>query len=56
MVDDLLATGGTVEACCRMIEQAGGRVVGCAFVIELAGLGGRTRISNYQTVSLIRYE
>jgi len=56
VVDDLLATGGTVEACCRMIEQAAGTVVGCAFVIELAGLGGRKRISDYQTISLIRYE
>ena len=40
MVDDLLATGGTIEACCQMIEQAGGEVVGCAFLIELVGLGG----------------
>jgi adenine phosphoribosyltransferase len=55
MVDDLLATGGTIEACCRMIEQAGGKVVGCAFVIELAGFGGRQRIADYKTVSLIRY-
>ena len=55
MVDDLLATGGTIEACCRMIEQAGGRVVGCAFLIELAGLGGAARIAQYKTVSLIRY-
>jgi adenine phosphoribosyltransferase len=56
MVDDLLATGGTIEACCRMIEQAGGKVAGCAFVIELAGLGGRQRIAGYKTVSLVRYE
>ncbi len=55
MVDDLLATGGTIEACCRMIEQAGGRVVGCAFLIELVSLGGAARIAQYKTVSLIRY-
>ena len=41
MVDDLLATGGTIEACCRMVEQAGGRVVGCAFLIELVAWAAR---------------
>jgi adenine phosphoribosyltransferase len=55
MVDDLLATGGTIEACCRLIEQAGGRVAGCAFVIELTSLGGAARIAQYKTVSLIKY-
>ena len=55
MVDDLLATGGTIAACCTMIEQAGGVVAGCAFVIELVGLQGRDRIAQYPTVSLIRY-
>ena len=55
MVDDLLATGGTIEACCRMIEQAGGRVAGCAF-LDRAGRPGRgERIAQYKTVSLIRY-
>jgi adenine phosphoribosyltransferase len=56
VVDDLLATGGTVEACCRLVEKAGGKVVGCAFVIELAGLGGAAKIAPYQHVSLIRYD
>ena len=55
MVDDLLATGGTIAACCTMIEQAGGVVAGCAFVIELVGLQGRQRIAQYPTVSLIKY-
>ena len=55
MVDDLLATGGTIAACCSMIEQAGGKVAGCAFMIELAGLLGRDRIAKYPTVSLIKY-
>ncbi|NQU26498.1 MAG: adenine phosphoribosyltransferase [Candidatus Nealsonbacteria bacterium] len=56
VVDDLLATGGTVEACCRMVEQSGGTVVGCAFLIELLGLGGVEKIQQYQTVSLIKYD
>jgi adenine phosphoribosyltransferase len=56
VVDDLLATGGTVEACCRMVEKAGGNVAGCAFLIELVGLGGAKRIGRYKTVSLIKYD
>jgi adenine phosphoribosyltransferase len=55
VVDDLLATGGTVEACCRLVEKAGGVVIGCAFVIELADLKGADRIAQYKTVSLIKY-
>ena len=45
VVDDLLATGGTVEACCRLVEKAGGEVVACAFVIELVGLEGAKKIA-----------
>ena len=56
VVDDLLATGGTVEACCRLVEKVGGVVVGCAFLIELAGLQGVQRIARYKTVSLVKYE
>jgi len=56
VVDDLLATGGTVEACCRLVEKAGGQVVGCAFVIELAGLRGAEKISRYEVISLVRYD
>jgi adenine phosphoribosyltransferase len=56
MVDDLLATGGTTAACCQMIERAGAQVVGCAFVIELAGLEGRKRIEGYPVVSLLRFD
>jgi adenine phosphoribosyltransferase len=56
VVDDLLATGGTVEACCRLVEKAGGVVVGCAFLIELADLKGAQRIAQYKTISLIKYE
>ncbi len=56
IVDDLLATGGTIEACCRMVEKAGGKVAGCAFLIELAALEGARRIAQHETFSLIRYE
>jgi adenine phosphoribosyltransferase len=56
LVDDLLATGGTVEACCRLIERAGAKVVGCAFVIELVGLGGRKRIAPHESISMIEYD
>ena len=56
VVDDLLATGGTVGACCRLVEKIGGNVVGCAFLIELAGLEGAKRIATYDPVVLIRYD
>ena len=56
VVDDLLATGGTVEACCRLVEKAGGTVAGCLFVIELAGLKGAERIGPYDHFSLITYD
>ncbi len=56
IVDDLLATGGTVEACCRLVERAGGVVAGCAFLIELTGLGGARRIEAYKVFSLLKYE
>jgi adenine phosphoribosyltransferase len=55
VVDDLLATGGTVEACCRLVEKVGGQVVGCAFLIELSEMGGARRIAKYKTVSLVKY-
>ena len=54
MVDDLLATGGTVEACCRLVEKAGG-IVAVRVLIELAGLNGAGRIAKYKTVSLVKY-
>ena len=55
-VDDLLATGGTMAATLRLIEQLGGKVVGVAFMIELAFLHGRARLKNYPINSLIVYE
>lgn len=56
LVDDLLATGGTMQACCRLVEECGAQVVGCAFVIELTGLRGATRLAPYTTFSLLKYE
>jgi adenine phosphoribosyltransferase len=55
MVDDLLATGGTMRAGCELIEKAGGRVVGCAVLVELTFLGGRERLAPHEVFSLIRY-
>jgi len=51
--DDLLATGGTAGALCRLVEQAGGIVAGCAFVIELAFLNGREQLKDYDVRSLV---
>jgi adenine phosphoribosyltransferase len=56
VVDDLLATGGTVEACCKLVEMCGAEVVGCAFLIELLALGGAGRIGRYEPFSLVKYE
>lgn len=56
IVDDLIATGGTTEAMIRMIEQLGGEVVKICFVMELAGLKGRERLSGYDVQSVIVYE
>jgi adenine phosphoribosyltransferase len=56
LVDDLLATGGTMNACCRLVEGSGAQIVGCAFVIELTGLGGAARMAPYPTFSLLKYE
>ena len=55
IVDDLLATGGTVEAACRLVETLGGQVVRICFVMELAGLKGREKLSGYDVRSLITY-
>lgn len=56
MVDDLLATGGTMEACIRMAEKAKATVVGSAFAIELDFLNGREKLSPYEIFSLIHYD
>jgi adenine phosphoribosyltransferase len=54
--DDLLATGGTARALCELVEQLGGEVVGCAFLVELAFLEGRRRLEPYDVHALLRYE
>ena len=56
IVDDLLATGGTMEAAGKLIRKVGGKVVGCAFVIELPELGGRKKIGHYELFKLIDFE
>jgi adenine phosphoribosyltransferase len=55
LVDDVLATGGTMAAACRLIEQAGGSVAGCAFLIELSFLKGRAPLAGRDCFSLITY-
>ncbi|MBI84723.1 MAG: adenine phosphoribosyltransferase [Planctomycetaceae bacterium] len=55
VVDDLLATGGTVKACCQLLQKTGAHVAGCAFLIELTGLNGATRIAPHSVFSLIQY-
>ena len=55
IVDDLLATGGTVQATIKMIEALGGEVVGCAFLIELEALKGRELLSGYNVFSVMKY-
>ena len=54
--DDVLATGGTARAKVDLVEQLGGRVVGCAFVVELAFLEGRGRLAGYDVEALVRYD
>ena len=56
IVDDLMATGGTMEAIIDLVERLGGEVVKICFVMELAGLKGRERLKNYNVDSLIIYE
>jgi adenine phosphoribosyltransferase len=56
MVDDLLATGGTMAAACKLIEKIGGTVAGIAFLIELAELQGREKIADYNVTSIISYD
>lgn len=56
LIDDLLATGGTAAATCRLIERLGGTVVGCGFIIELDFLEGRNLLENRKIVSLLHYE
>ena len=56
IVDDLIATGGTIEAAIKLVEQLGGEVVKVIFLMELAGLKGREKLAGYDVASVITYE
>ncbi len=56
IVDDLLATGGTMAACCRLVDKLGGVVAGCALVIELSFLRGREKLEGRDVFALVDYE
>jgi adenine phosphoribosyltransferase len=55
IVDDVLATGGTAEACMRLVEAGGGRVAGAAFLVELSALGGRARLAPHRVEATLVY-
>lgn len=56
ITDDLLATGGTIEATINLVEKLGGIVVGCAFLVELGYLNGIEKLDGYDVLSLMKYE
>lgn len=56
LVDDLIATGGTIEAAAKLVEELGGEVVKIIFLMELAGLNGREKLKGYDVDSLIIYD
>jgi adenine phosphoribosyltransferase len=55
LLDDVLATGGTMRACCDLVQQTGAELVACAFVVELTFLKGRARLAPFDVFSLISY-
>jgi len=55
VIDDVLATGGTAEACVKLLESSGATVAGCAFLVELEGLGGRDRLGNHRIETVLTY-
>ncbi len=55
VVDDLLATGGTMSACCKLVESLDGKVAGCTFLIELGFLNGKDLLNGYEVASVIKY-
>ena len=56
IIDDLIATGGTIEAAAKLIEKLGGEVVKMVFLMELKGLNGREKLAKYDVASVISYE
>ena len=56
IIDDLIATGGTIEAIIKLVEELGGEIVKICFIMELAGLEGREKLKDYDVESLIVYE
>lgn len=56
IVDDLLATGGTIESVAKLVEALGGEVVSMEFIVELTGLDGRDKLKKYEVNSLVQYE
>lgn len=56
IIDDLIATGGTIEAIIKLVEELGGEVVKVCFIMELAGLKGREKLAGYDVESIITYE
>jgi adenine phosphoribosyltransferase len=55
LIDDLLATGGTMQAATKLVEQTGATVAGIAFVVELTFLNGREKLAGYDITSLVTY-
>jgi adenine phosphoribosyltransferase len=55
VVDDLLATGGTLAACCKLVSDLGAKIVGVVVLIELTALRGRDRLAEYPVTSVLRY-
>lgn len=56
LIDDLLATGGTMAACAKLVEEVGGEVVAIQFLMELKGLNGRSKLAGYDVKSVVAYE
>ena len=56
LIDDLIATGGTIEAAAKLVEQLGGEVVKMLFLLELKGLNGREKLKDYDVESIVSYE
>lgn len=56
IVDDLLATGGTISAAAKLVEELGGEIVGFNFIVELTELNGRDKLAGYEVSSLVQYD